>query len=107
MSKPIVPNQTQTAADDLKTPAGPGRDLSWSERRDWFRGRIEQRLPAEISTEEVEVHFSAMPSHYWERVLEADLLWGLETIHGFLKLIASSQVPATAPFVSWRQTQQP
>jgi [protein-PII] uridylyltransferase len=48
-----------------------------------------------------------MPPFYWERVTEADLIWGLETIHGFLKLIASPQVLATAPFVSWRQTDQP
>jgi [protein-PII] uridylyltransferase len=79
---------------------------SWQERCDWFRRRIEQRIPAGISAEEIESHFSAMPPYYWDSVTETDLLWGLETIHGFLKVIASPHLSSTTPFVSWRQFQQ-
>lgn len=49
------------------------------------------------------MHFSTMPAHYWEHVTEDELIWGLETVHGFLKLVASPEVPATSPYVSWRQ----
>ncbi|PYI83084.1 MAG: hypothetical protein DME26_15740 [Verrucomicrobia bacterium] len=94
------------AANNLKTATGPTRDFCWRER-ERLRARLEQQLPAKITAEEIEVHFAAMPPHYWERVTEADLVWGLETIHGFLKLIASPQVSATAPFVSWSQAHQP
>ena len=79
---------------------------SWQERREWFRKRIEARLPATINPEEVDSHFSAMAPYYWDSVTETDLLWGLETIHGFLRVIASPHLAATTPFVSWRQFQQ-
>jgi [protein-PII] uridylyltransferase len=94
---------TESSDVESETAPGPAVDLSWRERRDWFRLRLEQRPPVAIGGEEIEVHFSGMPPHYWERVLEADLLWGLETIHGFLKLVASPQFAATVPFVSCRQ----
>jgi [protein-PII] uridylyltransferase len=84
-------------------PTGPSPGLSWRERREWFRERLESHPPANISAEEIKVHFSQMPPHYWETLLEPELLWGLETIHGFLKMVASPEVPATAPFVTWRQ----
>jgi len=86
-----------------ETPPGPVDQLSWSERRDWLRNRLAQRADLKITTEELEGHFSAMPQHYWECVSEIDLEWGLETVHGFLKLVASPEVPPTAPFISWRR----
>jgi [protein-PII] uridylyltransferase len=98
------PVLTETCGDESGTATSPPRDLSWGECREWFRARLDQRFLTTISPEEIEVHFSAMPPHYWERVTEAHLVWGLETIHGFLKLVASPQVPPTAPFVNWRQT---
>jgi [protein-PII] uridylyltransferase len=82
---------------------GPSNQLSWNERRDWFRARTEQRADLKITSDEIEVHFSAMPQHYWECVSEAELEWGLETVHGFLELVASPEVPATSPFISWRR----
>lgn len=83
--------------------AAPSNDLSSHQRRDWLRARLQQHHLAAINLDEIEVHFSAMPQHYWERVTQSDLAWGLETIHGFLQLIASPDVPSTTPFVSWRQ----
>jgi UTP:GlnB (protein PII) uridylyltransferase len=103
MSRPL-PVPAAIDHDESETAVSPARDLSWNERREFFRSRLELRPLANISSEEVEVHFSTMPRHYWERISESDLVWGLETIHGFLKLVASPQVPATAPFVSWRHS---
>src|SRR5262245_19996109 len=76
----------------------------WCERRDSLREQLRQQPLGNISSEEIEVHFSSMPLHYWERVKEEDLVWGLETIHGFLSLIANPKSPPTKPFVGWRQT---
>lgn len=75
-----------------------------SERRDSLREHLRQQPLGNISSEEIEVHFSSMPGHYWERVNEEDLIWGLETIHGFLTLIANPKSPPTKPFLAWRQT---
>src|ERR1051326_4966868 len=87
-----------------ETTAKPADGVSWNQRREWLRTRLEQRQFPGISVEEVEVHFSTMPAHYWERVTEDELIWALQTVHGFLKLVASPEVPATAPFVTWRQS---
>jgi [protein-PII] uridylyltransferase len=81
--------------------------LFWRERRESLRVRLRHRPPPHISAEEIEVHFSAMPSHYWEHVTESDLVWGMETIHGFLQLVASPDGSATAPLVSWRGSDEP
>jgi len=103
----------QTSSAAPAEDVGPLPRLAWREQREWFRSHLRQRSLAPvhslqsvhtgISTDEIDAHFSGMPAHYWERVTEGDLVWGLETIHGFLKLIASPNAPATAPFVSWRQ----
>jgi [protein-PII] uridylyltransferase len=77
--------------------------LGWAERRDRLRAQLQRQPPAGIGGEEVEAHFSGMPAHYWERVTEGDLAWGLETIHGFLQLVTAPNVPATTPIVNWRQ----
>ena len=79
------------------------QQLSWSERRNWLRARFEQRPHPKITAEEIEVHFTTMPQHYWECVTESELEWGLETVHGFLELVASRDVSATSPFMSWRR----
>src|SRR5438477_12592442 len=91
----------------LTTATASPRDRLCRERRESLRARLDQQRPANISVEELQVHFSAMPLPYWERIGEAELIWGLETIHGFLTLVASPDVSATAPVVSWRQTDQP
>ena len=79
------------------------RAMSVTERRDWLRGRVDQAKLAKIGKDEIHAHFSLMPEYYWETVTEEDLVWSLDTIHGFLHLIASPQVPPTQPFLSWRQ----
>lgn len=74
----------------------------WRQKREHLRAWLARRPPTTIGADEIDVHFSAMPAHYWERVTEADLLWGLEAVHGFLGLLAASKVPATTPYVNWR-----
>jgi [protein-PII] uridylyltransferase len=76
--------------------------VSWKERREDLRACIPKALLAKIGEEEIEAHFSNMPERYWERMTERDLEWALETVHGFLSLISTSQVPPTRPFVKWR-----
>src|SRR5262245_25338550 len=78
--------------------------LGECDRRDALREKLRQQPLGNISGEEIEVHFAAMPSHYWEHVNESDLIWGLETIHGFLRLITTPTSPPTQPFVTWRPT---
>jgi len=97
----------QTETSILEPALAPSSDLSWRERREWLRGWLLQRIPPGITAEEIRIHFSAMPQYYWEHVTEHDLAWGLETIHGFFKLIASPHGQATAPFISWRQITKP
>jgi [protein-PII] uridylyltransferase len=89
--------------DEPQASCEPSKELSWSERRDWFRARLKQRPELKITEDELEIHFSGMPQHYWESVTEVELEWGLETAHGFLELVASPDVPATSPFISWRR----
>ena len=84
---------------DAKPKSGAG---SRQERRELFRTRLPQPVPGGITGDEVEAHFSGMPEHFWEQVSESDLLWGLGTVHGFLQLVATPNVPATKPYVEWR-----
>ena len=86
-------------AGPLMAAVEPGFHLPWQERRDRLRERIEQRPLSGVSPEEIAAHFGGMPAHYWEVVDYEDLVWGLETIHGFLQLVAAPSVPATTPFM--------
>jgi [protein-PII] uridylyltransferase len=81
--------------------------LPWQERREWFRAKFEPAPPPGVSAEELQAHFSYMPPYYWEAIDETDFIWGLETVHGFLKLVASPHVAPTSAFVSWRQSPEP
>jgi [protein-PII] uridylyltransferase len=79
----------------------PGGAQSWQERRDDLRKRLGENPPAGFETDEIEAHFTGMPSHYWERVTEPDLIWGLEATHGFLNLLAAAKAPPTMPFMDY------
>ena len=86
---------------------GPDLRAPWEERRAWFGERLRRQPPAGVDAEEIAAHFATMPAHYWARVNWDDLLWGLKTIHGFLNLVAASNVPATTPFIDWRPGPRP
>lgn len=83
--------------------AKPIKAPTWQERRDDFKKRLEQTPLTLAGADELEAHFSGMPSHYWESVNEQDLRWGLETVHGFLEILMASKTPPTMPFVNYRQ----
>jgi len=44
-----------------------------------------------------------MPAHYWECVTESELEWGVETVHGFLELVAFTRSVCNVSFISWRR----
>jgi [protein-PII] uridylyltransferase len=104
----VMMNEPVSASERPKA-TGPGiqpaLNWAWEKRRDWFRDRLRQQPPADISPEELEAHFSGMPAHYWRHVDEPDLLWGLGVIHGFLKLVTTPGSPATKPYMESRQVQ--
>lgn len=100
MAKPASPKQIHAHA--APAPPGTGGQGAWQERRDWLRGRLPAATSASFGADEVAAHFGGMSPRYWQHVSEADLRWGLETIHGFLKVVAASNLPATRPVVNWR-----
>jgi [protein-PII] uridylyltransferase len=98
-------NQASFSEESLAEPpavAEPAFCLPWHERRDWFREQLQQHPLAGIGPDEAAAHFDGMPDQYWASVSLQDLIWGLETIHGFLRLVAAPNVPATTPFIDWR-----
>src|SRR5215204_3122802 len=65
---------------------------------------VQQNVPAEIDGEEIDAHFNGMPLRYWERTSQQELVWGLETIHQFLCVVAQPNSPAIAPVLDWKQS---
>jgi [protein-PII] uridylyltransferase len=100
MRKPDLPVNQAHSNPSAAKPAG--QSPSWQTRRDWLRSRLESPASKGISAEETEAHFSGMPARYWEQVTEADLLWSLQAVQGFLKVVAGSDAPATKPVMDWR-----
>jgi [protein-PII] uridylyltransferase len=92
----------QTRVEAAPVPSRAGGQGTWQERRAWLRGRLPAAASASFGADEIAAHFAGMPARYWQHVSEADLGWGLETIHGFLKVVATSNLPATRPIVNWR-----
>lgn len=85
---------------------GPDLKLSWNERRDWFRQRLWECQISGVPEEEVQAHFENMPSHYWGKVIWADLCWGLEVIHRFLHELAQPTGGGSGVIVDWRETSE-
>src|SRR5688572_25068656 len=61
--------------------------------------RLLQTPPAGLHADEVRAHFQGMPAHYWEHVAKGELIWGMETIHGFLAKLKQWEAPG-APAVA-------
>lgn len=99
----LAPFPTELVAEAATGMQEPGLALPWQERRDCFRARLEEIPLPGIEPEETAAHFDGMPPHYWKTLNFPDLVWSLETINGFLKLVAAPNVPATTPFMDWRQ----
>src|SRR3954464_2254694 len=79
------PARSSAASAELRhTDVIGGASPGW----EWHRDRLRRRLlhhPLEgIPQEEVEAHFDGMPSRYWDRISDTELVWGLQTVHRFL-----------------------
>jgi [protein-PII] uridylyltransferase len=91
------------AVDKIKAKNGiDGSQENAEKRRQSLYSWLKANPPDEIGPDEIEAHFSGMPSRYWDRVTKADLLWGLKTIHKFLNLVSQPNSPATAPVLEWK-----
>jgi [protein-PII] uridylyltransferase len=67
-----------------------------------LREQLRRRSIPDITAEEIDIHFSSMPERYWSAVSESDLIWGLETIHDFFRLVAAPHIPPAMVSVKWR-----
>lgn len=89
----------RTAPDRARSGAGP----RWQWHRDMLRRNLAKHPIDDVSLEEVEAHFEGMPPHYWERVDESELAWGIQNTHKFLHGLAASESGDTPAIVTWRQ----
>lgn len=99
--------KTLPAMSAAETTARSVPRLPWRERRDWFRAQLDTHPLPHLSANEIEAHFAGMPAHYWGRLTESDLAWGLETIHGFLAAAAEPGASAALPYVKWQPHSEP
>ena len=54
--------------------------------------------------DEIRAHFQCMPSGYWEHVNRQDLLWHLNTIHCFLRNLATSESAEAPVALDWKKS---
>ena len=71
-------------------------------KREWFAHCLESLQDAELTQEEIEAHLDGMPARYWDSVDQTEVLWGVETIHKFLREVARPDSPATMPIIDVR-----
>ncbi|MBV9462724.1 MAG: HD domain-containing protein, partial [Verrucomicrobiae bacterium] len=69
-----------------------------------LREEVIRQLPAEISAEEVEAHFSMMPERYWWRADAPTVLRDLALIHQFFSELQQSDENALAPVLKWQDS---
>lgn len=62
-------------------------------RRDRLQLRLGEHPIPGVDQAEVEEHFATMPLRYWEHVTKAELIWGVETVHRFLRAPSSRPDP--------------
>ena len=74
----------------------------WQERRAQLRSCVEQNFDPRVPSEEINAYFDLMPSHYWQGVSLADLVWGIQSVHGLFKILSNRDTLATTPFLDWR-----
>jgi [protein-PII] uridylyltransferase len=67
----------------------------------YFQFLTQHPLPG-IPEEEVQAHFRCMPMRYWQDLTQAELVWGLQTIHEFLHKLASGDTPFAPVVARWR-----
>ena len=82
----------------------PPANLPWQERRAQLRSWVEQNPVPRVPLDEVNACFDLMPSHYWQGVSLADLVWGIQSVHGLFEILAKRDTPATTPFLDWKMS---
>jgi [protein-PII] uridylyltransferase len=91
-----------TGPDETTNRGGSDPDDFRSRERERLYEFLREHPLAEISQDEVDAHFQSMPPQYWERVTKAELLWGLETAHTFLRKVANGSFAAAPVLADWR-----
>jgi [protein-PII] uridylyltransferase len=71
-------------------------------QRENLKKSVREDLPAEVSEEEIEAHFTHMPQRYWRRSDSTQVAWHLETAHEFFMRLLDEEIEATAPVIRWR-----
>jgi [protein-PII] uridylyltransferase len=71
-------------------------------KREWFAHCLQRLQDAELTQEEIDAHLHGMPGRYWDSVDQAELIWGVETIHKFFREVAQPDSPATMPVIDVR-----
>jgi [protein-PII] uridylyltransferase len=74
----------------------------WETERARLRRWLQKHPVVEVSPEEIDAHFDGMPSHYWGRVSDTELAWGLQSVHQFLHGLVASPSGTTPAVVTWR-----
>jgi [protein-PII] uridylyltransferase len=93
MSLLEVDNTPNSNSENIRAP------LSWIERRELFRALLRITPPKGIDAAELEIYLNGFPEHFWDRLDETDLLWGLETMH----LFHGACTDINAPLIRWRE----
>lgn len=89
-----------TATKRHTLPESPGR------ARERLSKKLTGQPPGDLSLEEVQAHFHCMPPRYWRQISEDDLLWHLNSIHGFFNKLAVSSTPVSPVSVEWKDAAQ-
>lgn len=71
-------------------------------RRADLRKDLSAALAGRITAEELDAHFSLMPSRYWRRVTPAELERHLAAIHEFFEELVEGQEAEAAAIVRWQ-----
>lgn len=71
-------------------------------KREWFAHCLDSLRDADLTHEEIDAHLNGMPARYWDSVDHAELIWGVETIHKFLREVARADSPAIMPAIDVR-----
>jgi [protein-PII] uridylyltransferase len=93
---------SESIVDEAITSAGlPPADGIQSHQRERLYGLLKQHPLTDIGEDEVEAHFRTMPKRYWDRVTKTELVWGLATVHAFLRKLAVTEFAASVLVADW------
>jgi [protein-PII] uridylyltransferase len=97
-----------TSPHRKKTPGKSDETPSLSVRaaknnRDRIYRQLVEELDRQLSSEELDIHFTHMPIRYWSRVHADDVRRHLLMIHDFFASLQDGASDGTAPIIRWRQ----